>query len=378
MSDFKQNKHYKLHKITNIFYLIIVIPFLIIGIISALSMYSTKAAGGLPNMLGYYAIEMQNNTWYWDASVNPAHPNNAQMTALYGKYKKGNVILFKAVNINDLKEGDRVIYYNNPSDSEINGSYPEWQPLNATYSNSQNEVATVAMAELAGKKATITDENGKQYTCFSYYKSYVKLGETTTEELLISDNIIGVEIQNNDFLKGIILFVSSFNGFLTLVVAPMICLVILKIISFACYRKYLSATDFNQQTPAFATGPNVSYAKVVQGARQTNTTAPQRPGIPTPPPLRQNPQNKTQQAGSGHMQSPQPRMQQPISQTPLKTQQPQHKTPTTIQPQKTNLAQPRPNNTANFNPQSARAARKQQQQENQKIVSTRLANKNKK
>ena len=155
-------------------------------------------------------------------------------------------------------------------------------------------------------------------------------------------------------------------------------IVILKIISFVCYRKYLSATDFNQQTPAFATGPNVSYAKVVQGARKTNTTAPQRPGIPTPPPLRQNSQNKTQQAGSVRMQSPQPRIQQPISQTPLKTQKPQHKTPTTIQPQKTNLAQPRPNNTANSKPQSARAARKQQQQENQKIVSTRLAGKTKK
>lgn len=388
LSGFKQNKHYTLHKITNVFYLIIIIPFLIIGFISAMSMYSTKMAGGLPNLFGYYAVAMQNNSWYWDESVNPAHPNNAQMTALYGKYKKGNVILFKAVNVNDLKEGDRVIYYYNPGSNEIGGSYPEWEPLNATYSSSQNNVATVIMAELAGKKATITDENGKEYTCFSYYKSYVKIGETTTEELLIADNIIGVEVQDNNFLKDLILFVSSFNGFLTLVMLPIIVLIILKIISLACYKKYISNVDYSQKAQILGAGQNVSYAKVVQGVRQAKTAETQRgAGAPMPPPLRQNMQNLNakpapmqrtqinQAAQKTRAQTTQnSRLQTPISRTQVSTPQAQR------QPLPTTRTQ---NSQSSTNLKSTRVAkqestRKAQKQQPEKIVSTRLANKNKK
>ena len=361
MSGIKGNKYYALHKITNIFYLIIIIPFLIVGFVSAMSMYSTKMSGGLPNLFGYYVIAMPNDSWYWDASVNPSNPSNGQMTQKYGKYKKGNLFIFKTVNVDNLKTGDRVVYYSELEGEEIGGSYPSWTPLNIGNQPSlvggESNKAQVLIGELSGKKATITDENDVEHVCYSYYASCIKF-EATTSSLLLAENIIGVEVGQNQFLISLIMFVSSINGFLSLIIAPIICLILLKIISLVCYKKYLQTVDFTQKAQIFSTGQNVSYAKVVQGVRQAKAAATQRgAGAPMPPPPARNVGVQA------------PRTQTPSAKPPQNARtaaKPAAPTPQVQKPVATKTTT-----------QSTRKTKKQAQQE-PKIVSTRLANKNKK
>ena len=390
----KGNKHYTAHKITNIFYLIIFIPFLILGFLSVMSMYSTKLAGGHANLFGYYVVGMPDASWYWDVNANPSNPSNHQMGQKWGKYKPGNLFMFKIVNPDNLEKGDRVLAYYNPDSAEIGGSYPSWEPLNITMSatnySTESGKSGIRVVEIAGEKAVIEDENGREHTCFSYYGTLISSSmknPSTTNQMLVADDIIGVEVAPNQFLMSAILFLSSFNGFLTLVLIPIVCLIVLKLISLLCYKKYLSTVDFTQKAQILGSGQNVSYAKVVQGVRQGKTAetqrgqgAPQMQGVrPTTtarPQQTVNPAQRTQ-GTAPRTQSPQKTVQATRTQTVKPTTQTRTQATARTQSARPATQTARTSQTIakTAKPQSEKALKKQQQKEGKKVVSTRLANK---
>ena len=394
MSSVKGNKHYTAHKITNIFYLIIFIPFLILGFLSVMSMYSTKLAGGHANLFGYYVVGMPDDNWYWDVNENPNNPSNHQMGQKWGKYKPGNLFLFKVVNPENLEEGDRVLAFYNPDGDQIGGSYPSWEPLNITMSatnySSENKKSGIRVVEIAGEKAVVEDENGNEHVCFSYYGNLIASSmeiPSTTSRMLVAEDIIGVEVAPNQFLMSAILFLSSFNGFLTLVLIPIVCLIILKLVSLICYKKYLSTVDFTQKAQIIGSGQNVSYAKVVQGVRQGKTPETQRgQGAPQMQGLRQTttarPQATARPAQTQRTQttaSVQPQAKTTVrTQTtakPAQVQQPRVATRTQANPAVRQTTARTAQTTKTAKPQSEKAIKKQQQKEGKKVVSTRLANK---
>ena len=95
-----QNKNLKVHKITNVLFLILLVPFLLVSLVASIIMFNTKSAGGYANFLGYYVYEIQND--------------NFKMSTQFERYDvdpyvKGAKFLFHKVSIDDIEDGQFVI-----------------------------------------------------------------------------------------------------------------------------------------------------------------------------------------------------------------------------------------------------------------------------
>ena len=276
-----QNKHLKAHKITNVLFLILLVPCVLIALLSAIIMFNTKSAGGYANFLGYYVYEIQND--------------NFKMSGPNGRYDvdpyvKGAKFLFHKVSVDDLKDEQYVIYYSKAgTDTPTASTEPNWVYMNSSVIPSgiqivgeeESDLAEMKLVQLAGKKATITTEDGNKHVVLSYYTSVVERGfdwDNTDpgDELLVYDNIVGVMAEDqNAFLMGLLEFCGSTSGFLILVLVPCGLLLMLKLISLAFYRRWAHEEELIRDTEIMASD-KVSYNQALRGARKSRAAQSER------------------------------------------------------------------------------------------------------
>ncbi|MBR2433327.1 MAG: hypothetical protein IKB21_01820 [Clostridia bacterium] len=275
-----QNKHLKAHKITNVLFLILLVPCVLIALLSAIIMFNTKSAGGYANFLGYYVYEIQND--------------NFKMSTQFERYDvdpyvKGAKFLFHKVSIDDIEDGQFVIYYSSPgSDEPISTSAPDWVPLNnmvnpmpTEFVGEDDDLAELKMVQIGHKKAVITAEDGTRYTVFSYYQNIVDRGfdfdhTNAGSELLVYNNIVGVMAEDqNAFLMSVLEFCGSTSGFLTLVLIPCVLLMTIKLISLYFYRRWAHEEELIRDTEIMA-NDKVSYNQALRGARKSRAAQGER------------------------------------------------------------------------------------------------------
>ena len=270
-----QKKYLRAHKITNALFLILLVPFLIVSLLAAIIMFNTKSAGGYANFLGYYVYEIQNDN-FKKSGPNGRYDDDP--------YVKGAKFLFHKVSVDDLKANDYVIYYSKAgTDTPTASTEPNWVYMNSSINpngvqivgESESDLAEMQFVQLAGKKATITTEDGNKHVVLSYYTSVVERGfdwDNTDpgDELLVYDNIVGVMAEDqNAFLMGLLEFCGSTSGFLILVLVPCGLLLMLKLISLVFYRRWAHEEELIRDTEIMA-NDKVSYHQALRGARKNS------------------------------------------------------------------------------------------------------------
>ena len=268
----ERNASLKIHKITNAFYLIIIIPFLILGFLSSLVMYNCKMAGGYPNLWGHYVVQIEDNSFYEESTK---------------RYEVGTYQTFKRVDPNSLKPGDLIAYYSGHTDDFANGTAPDWVPIDPTSGDSgtlvykpsftlasgstdptTNGKATVSIVKVGNYKGSITTDTGETYDCISYFSSNSAQEENYDyNTLLLTVDIIGVAVPSNDLIIEFMVYSATFNGFLTFILIPCLFLVAMKIISLWFYRKYLSNVDFEKRAQIITEAENISYSRILNATK---------------------------------------------------------------------------------------------------------------
>ena len=267
-----QKKYLRAHKITNTLFLILLVPFLIVSLLAAIIMFNTKSAGGYANFLGYYVYEIQNDNFKKSTLLEHYDVD---------PYVKGAKFLFHKVSVDDLKADDYVIYYSKAgTDTPTASTEPNWVYMNSSINpngvqivgEDESDLAEMQFVQLAGKKATITTEDGARHVVFSYYTSRVKIFDNTSagSDLLVYDNIVGVMAEDqNAFLMGLLEFCGSTSGFLILVLVPCGLLLMLKLISLVFYRRWAHEEELIRDTEIMA-NDKVSYHQALRGARKNS------------------------------------------------------------------------------------------------------------
>ena len=277
-----QKKYLRAHKITNALFLILLVPFLIVSLLAAIIMFNTKSAGGYANFLGYYVYEIQNDNFKKSTDMIRYDDD---------PYVKGAKFLFHKVSVDDLKDDQFVIYYSKAgTDTPTASTEPNWVYMNSRVIPSgvqivgeeqESGLAEMKLVQLAGKKATITTEDGNKHVVLSYYTSVVERGfdwDNTDpgDELLVYDNIVGVMAEDqNAFLMGLLEFCGSTSGFLILVLGPCGLLLMLKLISLAFYRRWAHEEELIRDTEIMASD-KVSYHQALRGARKSRIAQSER------------------------------------------------------------------------------------------------------
>ena len=262
-------------------FLVLLVPFLLVSLVASIIMFNTKSAGGYANFLGYYVYEIQND--------------NFKMSGPNGRYDvdpyvKGAKFLFHKVSVDDLKDEQYVIYYSKAgTDTPTASTEPNWVYMNSRVipsgvqivGEAESDLAEMKLVQLAGKKATITTEDGNKHVVLSYYTSVVDRGfdwDNTDpgDELLVYDNIVGVMAEDqNAFLMGLLEFCGSTSGFLILVLVPCGLLLMLKLISLAFYRRWAHEEELIRDTEIMASD-KVSYNQALRGARKSRAAQSER------------------------------------------------------------------------------------------------------
>ena len=273
-----QKKYLRAHKITNTLFLILLVPFLIVSLLAAIIMFNTKSAGGYANFLGYYVYEIQNDNFKKSTLLEHYDVD---------PYVKGAKFLFHKVSVDDLKADDYVIYYSKAgTETPTASTEPNWVYMNSSINpngvqivgEDESDLAEMQFVQLAGKKATITTEDGARHVVFSYYTSRVKIFDNTSagSDLLVYDNIVGVMAEDqNAFLMGLLEFCGSTSGFLILVLGPCGLLLMLKLISLAFYRRWAHEEELIRDTEIMASD-KVSYHQALRGARKSRIAQSER------------------------------------------------------------------------------------------------------
>lgn len=252
--------------------MILLVPFLIVSLLAAIIMFNTKSAGGYANFLGYYVYEIQNDNFKKSTLLEHYDVD---------PYVKGAKFLFHKVSVDDLKADDYVIYYSKAgTDTPTASTEPNWVYMNSSINpngvqivgEDESDLAEMQFVQLAGKKATITTEDGARHVVFSYYTSRVKIFDNTSagSDLLVYDNIVGVMAEDqNAFLMGLLEFCGSTSGFLILVLVPCGLLLMLKLISLVFYRRWAHEEELIRDTEIMA-NDKVSYHQALRGARKNS------------------------------------------------------------------------------------------------------------
>ena len=271
----ERNASLKIHKITNAFYLIIIIPFLILGFLSSLVMYNCKMAGGYPNFWGHYVVQIEDNSFYEEAT---------------GRYQMGTSQTFMRVDPSKLKPGDLIAYYSGHTEDIANGTAPDWVPIlpdeqtgqeggalsflpnfklgSGTENPTTDGKATVSVVKVGNYKGSITTESGEKYDCISYFSSNSAEEENYDyNTLLLTVDIIGVAVQNNDLIVEFMTYSATFNGFLTFILIPCLFLVAMKIISLWFYKKYLANVNFERRAQIITESENISYSRILNASK---------------------------------------------------------------------------------------------------------------
>ena len=268
----ERNASLKIHKITNAFYLIIIIPFLILGFLSSLVMYNCKIAGGYPNLWGHYVVQIEDNSFFEEAT---------------GKYEIGTYQTFKRVDPNSLKPGDLIAYYSGHTEDFANGTAPDWTPIDpesmdngtlvfkptftlasGSMDPTTNGKATVSIVKVGNYKGSITTDTGETYDCISYFSSNSAQEENYDyNTLLLTVDIIGVAVPSNAMIVEFMVYSATFNGFFTFILLPCLFLVAMKIISLWFYRKYLSTVDFEKRAQIITEAENISYSRILNATK---------------------------------------------------------------------------------------------------------------
>lgn len=211
---------YTAYKLLEIIFLIILIPFLFISSLAALTMLNTKNAGGYPNMFGYYVVEVPNNSFY---------------DAVTGKFQSGATQMFKSTPADNIMQGDIVAYYCAPSENPIERASINWKSY-TTYSNQSsqktvstlaNSVSPVTLGKISGM-GTFTASDGLEYVCFSIFSS--NEAGASDDIIIVEEDIIGVAIENSSFLMTYISFQTTTTGLIALIVVPILILVVMNIV----------------------------------------------------------------------------------------------------------------------------------------------------
>lgn len=271
----ERNASLKIHKITNAFYLIIIIPFLILGFLSSLVMYNCKMAGGYPNLFGHYVVQIEDNSFFEEQT---------------GRFEMGSYQTFKSVNTNTLKPGDLIAYYSGHTEEIANGTAPDWVPIvpnsqeeqggnslsfqpifklgSGTENPSTDGKATVSIVKVGNYKGSITTEDGKQYDCISYFSSNSAEEENYDyNTLLLTVDIIGVAVPSNDMIVEFMVYSATFNGFLTFILIPCLFLVAMKIISLWFYKKYMVNVNFEKNAQIITESEDISYSRILNATK---------------------------------------------------------------------------------------------------------------
>lgn len=291
------DKNLKAHRTTNIFYLIIIIPFLLLAIFSATIMFNAKNAGGYANIFGYYVIEFENNNFY---------------DSTKGEYKSGTKQMFKRTPIDNITEGDLIAFYSKPSDTKLIGEDWEWiyfsantspQSQLSNFEETTPSSSEVKIVKVGPKKAVYVFDENVTYTGFTYYESKNGALVDNVNQLILADDVIGVAVPTSAFIAGAIDYAKSPESLLLLVLLPCTLLLLIKFISLAFYHRYEASTGnikrkanivgdeqttysqpINANRSSVGAPPRPSRVSAVR--RQTPPTPPRRPPSPPPRPTR--------------------------------------------------------------------------------------------
>lgn len=229
-------------------------------------------AGGYPNIWGHYVVQIEDNSFYEEST---------------GRYEIGTHQTFKSVDPSTLKPGDLIAYYSGHTEDIANGTAPDWVPIvqsnqtgqvlslaptfklgSGTENPTTNGRATVSVVKVGNYKGTITTESGEKYDCISYFSSNSAEQENYDyDTLLLTVDIIGVAVQNNDLIVEFMTYSATFNGFLTFILIPCLFLISMKIISLWFYKKYLSNVNFERHAQIITESENISYSRILNATK---------------------------------------------------------------------------------------------------------------
>lgn len=280
LSSNTKSRDYRTQKFFNVLFFILFVPYVLVAAFCIATIISTKSAGGHINFASLiYAVKVD----------TPAFADAQNNLMQNGQYQ-----CFKSSLKSGIKTGDIVVYYSGQSDNAFDGTGPQWNQLSVGASapvqlvGASQPIAQVSFAKI-GSKIGVVNAQGKEYVCFSYFSSQDPTVEVMgSKNVLFLENIIGVATQNQPFLMNALMFCSSANGFLLLVVAPCGFLLFLRVLSIFAIRRYASSTQ-NLSTPTILRqGAPVSYNSAIRGLQQGSQPRlpPRRPQSGSSPILR--------------------------------------------------------------------------------------------
>jgi hypothetical protein len=227
-----------IYNLTKMIIAILIIPTILVGSFCALVIFSTKNIG-LPSILGYTVVQIPNNDFY-----------NSETNI----FRNGEHRMFLGVNKSDYKEGDLIAYQTATGEPQIVIDRWQWLSFNSTLQSSNNstiqnanfivnvsedsEQPNVALGKIA-KIGIAYDNNNMPYTCFSIYDTPT---DTTDNNLILFNSVIGIAIESPDFIINFISFCASINGFIFLILIPCLFLIMLQLINITSFSKYKKET----------------------------------------------------------------------------------------------------------------------------------------
>jgi len=234
----ENNKKHTISKIMQIFLLIFIVPVLVIASFSVIIMTNTKNMGGYPSLFGNTVIQIEEGGFY-----NP----------ISGMFSVGGYEMFKAGS--DYKRGDIIAYYSEPSENEPIAGEIIWEDITSELNSNDNsniattfeettDVSAVGIGKI-GNIGRLIVANSQEFVCYSLYSSNDDTSDQDTVILLI--DIIGVSIESNEFIKSFMVYCSSFDSFITLVLIPCVLLFALNLVSVILRRSYDKEEFYGQK-----------------------------------------------------------------------------------------------------------------------------------
>lgn len=281
---------YSIYKLTKVLLAILFIPALIISLSCAVIIFQTKSSDGIPKFFNNYAFEMYNNNF--NATKNIKSGDKLMFTKLGEKaYKKGDIIIY------DATESEKVyaIYEEALKDSfsdndelsiiQTNNNHVSSEAFdNATTNGIELENGTTVKIGIVGGCAMLTVADGK----VPVYAVYNNGEFSGNYETIAAERIIGKNVETSEFLSTYMLLSTSQNGFVLLIILPLIIVLGLAFISFITGKEY--AKDAKKANKQVILDKENAQEKAIGSGDAKTSVAPQnrpvplnRPGAPQRP-----------------------------------------------------------------------------------------------
>ena len=185
---------------------ILTVPFFIIILIVTMIAFGAKSNNGIASFMGMQALQIVEET-------------------MLPEYKKGDVVLIQKANVEELKVGDKVAYY----------EYLGEDKADKTHSNVNFNVIVAIEKSLNPQ----IQENYEKL----FFQMQGTNAEFPEEGWIRQDYVVGIIASQNGFMENFLIFASSMTGVVALAVVPAAIELILIVIYIVGYKKQSKKAD---------------------------------------------------------------------------------------------------------------------------------------